>query len=139
ECIKSGLQIDHQVRPGHRFVKKLVQTVENHQFRVVQGQISKDFALREGVVGDHQLGKEVPLRDLPLLVVAGQHEEELRAKCGTAFVFVKVVEERIVDVLQNLRSAEQLRQKGRQRRLADADRTLHRDVLPGKRDHDSEG
>src|SRR5205814_3299080 len=134
-CINSGLQIDNQVRLGHRLVQQVVQTVVNHQFRIVQGQIGEDFVLREGVVGQNQLGEEVALRDRALLVVSRKQKKELAAERRAAFVLVEIVEEGVVDILENLRAAETLREKRDQRCLADADWSFDRDVAPGERIH----
>src|SRR5207245_958186 len=114
----------------HGFVKKIVEPVVNHQLGVVERQVGEDLVLREGVVGEDQLGEEVALGDLPLLVVTRQQKKELTTKRRAAFVFVKVVEKRIVDVLEDLRPPKTLRQKSDQRRFADTDRTLNRDVPP---------
>ena len=46
----------------------------------------EDLALGERVVRDDQLREEIALRDLALLVVAREQEEQLGAKCGAAFV-----------------------------------------------------
>ena len=80
------------------------------------------------VVGHDEIGEEVDLRDLALLLVAGEEKEELRLKRRTCLLLVEVSQERVVDVLENLRPMEAPREHFDERRLSDADRTVDRDM-----------
>ena len=105
--------------------------VEPHLL-VAERQVREDLVLRERVVGDDELLEEVHLRDLLLLAVAREQEVDLRLEGRPLPPLVEVGEERVLDVLEDLRAGEALREEPGERGLPDADRSLDRDVPEGK-------
>jgi hypothetical protein len=83
------------------------------------------------VVGHDEGREEVDLRELALLLVARQEKEELRLKRGALLALVELRKKRVVHVLQDLRAMEPPRQHLDERRLADPDRAVDRDVPQG--------
>src|ERR1051326_2149773 len=132
ECIKIRLEIDHEVRPRHLIEEEVVQPVVDHQLGVIERQMREDLRLRERIVGEDQLGEEIALRDVALLIEPREQEKQLRPERGAAFVFVEVVEERIARVFEDFRAAETLGEQVRERGFAYADRTFDRNMTPRK-------
>jgi len=68
-----------------------------------------------------------------MLLVAREEEENLHLERGAAASLVERVEKRVLDVLEQLHALEAGGQPIDQRRLADSDRALDRDVACGQR------
>jgi hypothetical protein len=120
-----GLQVDDQIRPWHVLAQDGVETLVEHQFRVVQVQIGEDLVLREDVVAQGDLVEQVRLGELPLLPVPVQEEEELGLERGSRLLLVEIAEEGILDVFHDLDGVEPGREQIHEARLADADRPFH--------------
>src|SRR5258706_2308857 len=131
--VDRGRQVDDEVGPRDRFRERRVEPVVRAYLFVGQRQVREDLVLGERVVGDDEVPEEVDLRDLALLLIAREEEVDLRLERGALLPGVEVREERVRDVLEDLRPREPLREQPDERRLPDADRPLDGDVPERKR------
>ena len=70
---------------GTESARERVESVVDHQLGVVEVQAGEDLVLGEVVVRDDEVREEIDLRDLALLLVAGQEKEELRSGSAEPF------------------------------------------------------
>ena len=111
--------------------KEMVELPVEGQLVRVEVDLGEDVVLGEEVVGDQALAEELLLRQLLLLAVAGQQEEQLRLEGVLVGLVVEPAQKRVVvDLLEDGAGLQLLGEQAGQRRLADSDRALDDDV-PG--------
>ena len=91
-----------------------------------------DLVAIEEVVADGDLVEQIRLPQRGLLPVSAQQVEQLRLQRRARAVCVEVGEKRIVLLFEDDRGIQALREVFGERRLADADRALDRDVTEGQ-------
>ena len=90
------LQVHHEVGLRHALREQREELVEDEQLRVVEVEVGEEPALLEDVVGERRLGEQLPLRQLLLLPVAREQEEELGLEGDARLAVVEGAEEGFV-------------------------------------------
>src|SRR5438128_4660497 len=131
EHLRSGLEVDDEVRPRELPVEKLVDLLVQTELIGIEVELREDDVPREQVVGDGPLREEIELPERALLAVALEQEEELSLERIFPRILVEPSEKRILLSLLEEELRPELRGESPCKgRLADADRPLHGDVPP---------
>ena len=128
EDVGRRLEVDDEIRYGEVGDEQLVEPLVDEELVVVQILVRVYLVPLEQVVGDRQLAEEIGLPQRRLLAVARQCEKELGLESGARSPALRVGEERVVEVVEYDRRVEALAQAVGESRLANADRSLDRDV-----------
>ncbi len=128
--LRGCLEVDDEIRRRNALGQEAEELLVDEQLRILEVQIGEEPALLEDVVRHRELGEELSLDELLLLAVAREQEEQLGLERRSTMTVVEGLEERVVrPLLEHRIRVEPLRQLLDERRLADADRTLDRDVV----------
>src|SRR5262249_41868969 len=131
EDVGPRLEVDDQVRPGHLGVEELENLPVERELVRSEGDPGEDAVLGEEVVGHGASRTDALRRQLLLLAVALEREEQLGLEGMALGVLVELPQKWVVfDSLQDEIGAELGHEPSREGRLADADGSLDRDVPP---------
>ena len=128
-----GGEVDDQIGARHLRLERRVELLVEHQLVVGERQVGEDPVLLEAVVGHQELLEELALHRLLLLLEPLEDEVELGLEGRARTVLVEVGEERVVDVLEHAHRLEPAGDQVDERRLADPDRAVDRDVAVRER------
>src|SRR5262245_3902452 len=131
EHVGARLEVDDQVRPGHLRIEEPEDLPVERQLVRTEGDAGEGCVLGEEVVGHGATGGRAVRRQLLLLAVALEREEQLGLEGMALGVLVEFPQKWVVfDSLKDEIGAELGGEPSCEGRLADADGSLYRDVPP---------
>src|SRR5262245_12466388 len=140
EDLGGSLEVDHEVGPGHALREQRVELLVDEKLAVLEVQVGEHLALVEDVVGDRGLREEAALRELLLLAVAREQEEELDLEGGPRLGVVERLQERVLPpLLEHGGGVETLGETLHHRGLPHPDGAFDRDVVEGHQPRTSAG
>jgi len=128
---KRNLKVDRQVRPRNPLCQNGVDSLVDDKLVVAERLVSVDFILLKEVIADHPLLKQVSLGEPKLLVVAVNKENKLGQKRGSFLLVVKIFEIRILRLVEDNLSSDDLGQNLSKLALLAPRRTLDGDMAKG--------
>src|SRR5919106_702877 len=128
EYISGRLQVDHEIWRCQPRRQHVVETLIDEELVVVEIQIRVNLVAVEEVIRDGELAEEIGLPQRRLLAVTRERVEQLRLKRSASPTRVEVGQKRIVGFIKHHGCIEPRAETIGERRLADADRPLDRNV-----------